>query len=370
MTLKYDLQRFAKEGPGGEKTEAPTSKKKSDARKEGQVAKSKEIENAFSLLAFFILLQVYMATLGDKLVGFFSLTYDDIPEYIKNYDGFINQTSIMTLFTESLLQIMLILLPIFAVAFIVSFVCDVAQVGWAPTAKPLKPKFSKLDPIKGFKKIFSGRAIMELVKSILKIVVISIITYTYLRKNINGLFLLYDVSLNQGIAATGKLVISLGIRMAAAYLVIAFADYAYQRWKHFDDLKMTKQEVKDEFKDQEGDPQIKGKIRQKMREASRRRMMQDIPKADVVITNPTHYAVAIMYDADKYDAPMVVAKGENYLAQRIKEVARENDVEIVENKPLARMLYANVEVGELIPPELYQAVAEVLAFVYHLKGKV
>lgn len=369
MSLKYNLQFFAN-SQGEDKTEPATEKKKQDARKEGQVAKSKEIENAFSLMALFLILKIWISTLGGKLVGMFSLVYDDIPEYIKNYNGYVNETSIITLVIEILLQFLLIMAPIFIIGVVVSFTCDVVQVKWAPTTKPLVPKASKLNPINGFKKIFSKTALVELVKSILKITIVGVVAYSYLKKNINGMFLLYGVSLNSGIAATGQLVINMGIRISVAYLIIAFADYAYQRWKYNDDLKMTKQEVKDEYKQQEGDPEVKGKIRQKMREASRRRMMQDIPKADVVITNPTHYAVAIMYDAQKYDAPIVVAKGENYLAQKIKEVARENNVEIVENKPLARTLYANVEIGEMVPPELYQAVAEVLAFVYHLKGKV
>ena len=167
----------------------------------------------------------------------------------------------------------------------------------------------------------------------------------------------------------GSIVINLGIKISAFYMIIAILDYIYQKWKFSEDMKMTKQEVKDEMKNAEGDPQIKGKIRQKMREVSRRRMMQSVPEADVVITNPTHYAVAVKYDADEYAAPMVTAKGEDFLAQKIKELARESNVEIVEDKPLARMLYANVEIGELIPPELYQAVAEVLAMVYHAQGK-
>ncbi len=368
MTLEYNLQFFA-ESSGGEKTEPATEKKRSDARKEGQVAKSKEIESAFSLLALFLILKFWTKTLGGQLISMFSNVYADIPEYIKNYDGRVNERSIIALFTNILLEIMIILAPIFLIAVVVSFVCDVAQVKWQPTAKPLMPKFSKLNPISGVKKIFSLNAIVELIKSILKITIILVVTYSFLKKNANGLFLLYGISLNAGIAGTGNLVVDLGLRIAMAYLVIAFADYAYQRWKLSDDLKMTKQEVKDEYKQLEGDPQIKGKIRQRMRESSQRRMMQNIPKADVVITNPTHYAVAIQYDAEKFDAPMVVAKGENYLAQRIKEVARDNNVEIVENKPLARMLYFNVEIGEMIPQELYQGVAEVLAFVYHLKGK-
>ena len=168
----------------------------------------------------------------------------------------------------------------------------------------------------------------------------------------------------------GEIVIDLGIRISAIYMIIAFADFAYQKYKFHKDMKMTKQEVKEEFKNQEGNPEIKGKIRQKMREVSQRRMMQALPEADVVITNPTHYAVAIKYDPDVGRAPIVIAKGEDFLAQKIKEVAREHEIEIVENKPLARMLYANVDIGAEIPPELYQAVAEVLAFVYHQKGKI
>lgn len=368
MILEYNLQFFA-DGPGGEKTEPATEKKKSDARKEGQVAKSKEIENAFSLLALFLLLKFWVGSLGSNLTGLFSNVYDDIPEYIRNYDGYVNEVSIIGIVLECLVQCVILIVPVFIVGFLISFVCDVAQVKWSPTAKPLQPKFSKIDPIKGFKKIFSSRALVELLKSILKIVIVAVVAYSYLKKNADGLLTLYSLELFPAIAGIGNLTVNLGIRISIAYMIIAFSDYFYQRWKFNDDLKMTKQEVKDEYKQQEGDPQIKGKIRQKMREVSQRRMMQDIPKADVVITNPTHYAVALMYDAEKYDAPVVVAKGENYLAQKIKEIARENSVEIVENKPLARMLYANVEVGEMVPPELYQAVAEVLAFVYHLKGK-
>ena len=368
MILEYNLTFFA-DGPGGEKTEPATDKKKSDARKEGQVAKSREIGNAFGLLGAFVLIKVWIGNLGESLINMFRLVYDDIPEYIKNYDGYVNETSISALFFELFLQLLLIMAPFLLTGFAIAFICDVVQVKWAPTTKPLAPKFSKMNPISGFKKIFSKNALVELVKSILKLGIIIWVCYSYLKKNANGLFLLYGMSLNQAIGNVGTMLVDMGLRISAAYLVIAFADYAYQKWKYLDDLKMTKQEIKDEYKQQEGDPQIKGKIRQRMREVSQRRMMQNLPKADVVITNPTHFAVAIMYDADNYEAPVVVAKGEDYLALKIKEKAREYSIEIVENKPLARTLYANVEVGEMIPPELYQSVAEVLAFVYHLKGK-
>ena len=207
-------------------------------------------------------------------------------------------------------------------------------------------------------------------KSVLKIGLIVYVCFSYLKGRWLLLFNLYDMSLMQAIGLAAETMTDLGIRISALYMVIALGDYIYQRVKFSNDMKMTKQEIKEEFKQMEGDPQIKGQIRAKMREASRRRMMQDLPKADVVITNPTHYAVAIQYDPEIADAPVVIAKGEDYMAARIKEVARENQIEIVENKPLARMLYANVDIGQAVPPELYQAVAEVLAFVYHLQGKI
>ncbi len=367
--LKYNLQFFAKDGPGGEKTEQATPKKLNDARKEGQVAKSKEIANSFGLLALFLLMKFYVSTIGEHFLGVFYSIYIQIPDYVKMYDGQLPTQSINLVFEGIMTNLLIIVAPVFLVGFLVAFICDLVQVKWRPTAKPLKPKFSKLNPIKGFKKIISPNSLVELLKAILKIALIGYVVYSYLNGKVEQLYLLYDISLNQGIALVGDLVINLGIRVSAVYLIIGFADYVYQKYKFKDDMKMTKQEVKDEYKNAEGDPKVKSKQRQKMMEVSRRRMMQQLPEADVVITNPTHYAVAIKYDAEKYEAPMVLAKGEDYLAQKIKEIARENHIEIVENKPLARMLYANVEVGELIPPELYQAVAEVLAFVYHLQGK-
>lgn len=368
--LQYDLQFFAKDGPGGEKTEEPTGKKLNDARKEGQVAKSKEIANAFSMLALFLMLKLYLGILGTGFIENFSAVYNQIPDLVTLYEGNIPFISIQVLVRSMMIELLILIAPIFIVGVLVVFICDVVQVKWKPTTKPLKPKFNKLNPIQGFKKIISLNSFVELIKSALKLGLVGYVAYSYLIERVGQIFILYDIGLNQAIGLMGQIVTDLGLRIAGVYMVIAFLDFAYQKWKFKEDMKMTKQEVKDEFKNQEGDPQIKGKQRQRMREASMRRMMQQLPQADVVITNPTHYAVAIKYDPDKYDAPYVIAKGEDHLAQRIKEVAKENDIEIVENKPLARMLYANVEIGGLIPPELYQAVAEVLAFVYHLKGKV
>ncbi|MBR1622771.1 MAG: EscU/YscU/HrcU family type III secretion system export apparatus switch protein, partial [Pseudobutyrivibrio sp.] len=242
-------------------------------------------------------------------------------------------------------------------------------VGWQPTMKPLQPKLSKFNPVSGFKRIFSKQSIVNLLLAVAKIGLVCYIAYTSIKDQANNLFILYDISLRQALSLIFKIIIDTGIKISIVYIVLGFADYAYQKWKFKDDMKMTKQEVKDEFKNTEGDPQIKGKQRQRMMESSQRRMMQNVPQADVVITNPTHIAVAILYDNTKDEAPRVVAKGEDYLAKKIKDLAKESDVPIVENKPLARALYATVEIDQAIPPELYQAVAEILAVVYTNKNK-
>ena len=266
------------------------------------------------------------------------------------------------------LKSLIIMLPFMAFGFVVTLLVSIVQVGWKVSTKPMKPELSKLNPLNGFKRIFSKDSLFELVKSILKIVIIIYIAYTSIKDNANDLFALYDLGLNQAVALVGTLIINTGIKISIVYLVIGLADFIYQKHKFNEDMKMTKQEVKDEYKNTEGDPQIKGRQRRKMQEVSQKRMMQDVPKADVVITNPTHFAVALKYEAKVSSAPVVLAKGEDYLAQKIKEVARENKIEIVENKPLARMLYHNVDVGAEIPPELYQAVTEVLAAVYKAKN--
>lgn len=370
MILEYNLQFFAKDGPGGEKTEPATQKKLDDARKEGQVAKSKEIANGMGLMALFLVLKIWTGKMGTGFLETFNTIYNRIPQVANLIGGVAPENEMILLLRHGVTQLLLIILPILLVGFVVAFVSDIWQVKWKPTTKPLQPKLSKLNPIKGFQKIFSVNSLVELLKSFIKILIIVWMAYSYIKDKTEYLFYLYDMEIMPALSLILQVITDLGIRIAAVYLVFAFADYAYQKWKFSEDMKMTKQEVKEEYKNQEGDPQVKGKIRSKMMEVSRRRMMQALPQADVVITNPTHYAVAIKYDPAISDAPVVIAKGQDFLAQKIKEIARENKVEIVENKPLARMLYANVEVGEAVPPEMYQAVAEVLAFVYHLQGKV
>lgn len=357
------LQFFADEG--GDKTEEATPKKLSDARKEGQVAKSQEISTAFMLLALFVMLKIFVGFIGKRFLKNFHEIYSLFDVYS---EGDFTTNIASSFLRKGLLEVLIIGLPLFAVAVMVAFTVNIVQVKWQVTTKPLKPKFDKFNPIKGMKRIFSKDKIFELVKSVVKIALIFYIAYSELRKKAGAVVLLYDFSLNQAIRFIGDFIINLGIKMSAFYLIIGVTDYIYQKIKFKKDLRMTKQEVKDEYKQQEGDPQVKGKIKSKMREVSQRRMMQKLPEADVVITNPTHFACAIKYDKEEAQAPVLIAKGADFLAQKIKDAAKENDIPIVENKPLARMLYYNVDLDSEIPRELYQMVAEVLAYVYQLKN--
>lgn len=368
--ILYNLQFFAKDGPGGEKTEEPTGKKLDDARKEGQVAKSKEIANATGLIALFLILKFGIGYFGNHFLELFTLVYGRIPEMIKLSGGFVPAKQFYGLIGGTMFRILLILLPLLLIGFMIAFLSDYFQVKWKVTAKPLQPKFSKISPVSGFKRIFSAQSLVELVKSIAKVALIAWVAYGTIKDNFDVIYLLFNMPLWQGIETAGAIAINFGLKCSFIYIIIAILDFVYQKKKFHKDQMMTKQEVKDEYKQSEGDPQVKGRIRQKMQEASRRRMMQQLPEADVVITNPTHFAVAIKYDTEVASAPVVLAKGEDYLAKKIKEIAAENHIEIVENKPLARMLYYNVEIGEQVPPELYQAVAEVLAMVYHMQGKI
>ena len=365
LYLPMNLQFFA-DGPGGEKTEDATAKHLSDARKEGQVAKSQELITAVMLFSLFISIKLFGSYLAKGLAEAFYQNYGYISTYVLEIPG-VGVTAAMI--GEALLDILLLLLPIFAFAVLVAFLLNVLQVKWQVTTKPLKPKFNRLNPVSGFKKIFSKDKLFELIKSIAKIVLIFYVAYSTILDEIDKLKILYDLGLWQAVVYISQFVIDMGIKISAVYLLIGLADLIYQRIKFKNDMKMTKQEVKDEYKQQEGDPQIKGKIKSKMREASMRRMMQQMPDADVVITNPTHFACAIKYDKEKAAAPVLIAKGADHLAQKIKDAAREYQVPIVENKPLARMLYYNVDLDAEIPQELYQMTAEVLAYVYQLKNK-
>lgn len=364
--LTYNLQFFAKEGEGGEKTEDATPKKLEDARKEGQVAKSQDLSVAVLLLILFVCLKVFGGYIYDRFVEVFQMYANSISDYAYDF----NSLRVMNLLVYGGKEILLIGGPIMALALLAAIVVNVAQVKWKPTPKPLMPKFSKINPVSGFKRLFSKDKLFELLKSVAKLAVLFYVVYSSLKDEWGLVVNIYQLDLIPAVELIATTVIDVGFKISIVFMILAAADFYYQKRKFKNDMKMTKQEVKDEYKNSEGNPQIKSRIRSKMQEASRRRMMQSVPEADVVITNPTHLAVAIKYDKSLGEAPVVLAKGADFLASRIKEVARENRVEIVENKPLARMLYYNVEIGDQIPPELYQMVAEILAYVYNLQGKI
>ena len=366
VRLRYNLQFFQED-----KTEEPTSKKISDTRKKGQVAKSHELTNAISLIAIFLTLRFVVGYLGESFINVYSWVYERIlPDFIAGQRSGLTVPAVHGLFQSLYLRYLWICLPFFLVGFLVTLFATGTQFKFKVTTEPLKPKLSKFNPVNGFKRIFSKQSLFNLVLSIIKITLIFAVAYASIQGHLEELFLLYEMELAPAIALVGNLIIDTGLRISLVYLIVGLADLFYQRWKFKNDIKMTKQEVKDEYKNSEGDPQIKGRQKQKMREVSMRRMMKSVPDADVVITNPTHIAVAIKYDANVANAPIVVAKGEDYIAQRIKKAAEENGVQIVENKPLARALYTTVDIGAQIPPELYQAVAEVLAMIYNSRNNV
>lgn len=275
-----------------------------------------------------------------------------------------------TVLGEALKYILITAFPLMIAGFVVTIVSILVQVKWKVTTEPLKPKFDKFNPVSGVKRLFSKDKLIDLLKSVAKVLVLAYVVYSYLKDQWALIFDMYSFTLPQAIEIIGSTVINVGIRISIFFAVIAMFDLFYQKWKFHQDMMMSKQEVKDEYKNSEGDPKVKSQQRQRMQQASQRRMMQELPNADVVITNPTHLAVAIKYDKETNEAPVVIAKGADYLAEKIKERARESSVQIVENKPLARMLYHNVEIGAQIPPELYQMVAEVLAYVYGLQGRL
>ncbi|MCI8308146.1 MAG: flagellar biosynthesis protein FlhB [Lachnospiraceae bacterium] len=362
--IRYNLQLFAND-EGGEKTEEPTTKKLNEARTEGKVAKSKDIPIAVSLIVIFLALKIGAGYLLNSFIGVYKFVFGSFEKYTS--DEF-TVNSALEILKYGIFRIMLIAGPFILVILFVAVLSNALQAKWKVTAKPLKPKLGNINPISGFKNMFSKSKLFELIKSIVKILILSYVIVGTLKSDGGLLTELYATDLFSAVALVSDIVVSLGLKISMIFLVIAFVDFIYQKLKFKKDMRMSKQEVKDEYKNSEGDPQVKGQIKSKMMAASQRRMMQKLPEADVVITNPTHLAVALRYNRDIDDAPVVIAKGADFLAEKIKAEARNHSIEIVENKPLARMLYFNVELDSPIPPELYQMVAEVLAFVYGLKG--
>ena len=346
-----------------ERTEKPTGKKLSKAREEGQVAKSQEISTTFIL---FVALGVFLFA-GPWM--FWALS-DFMHGVFQNLGTLhLEGISARAFLFEVLQHVGLILMPLLLVLLILGIAANLLQVGFLFTLKPFVPKLSKFNPITGMKKFVSLKSLVELLKSVFKVSFIGGISWLVLRGELDAIPSLMEMSVGQILTYMGTVSLKMIFYVGLGMLVLAAIDFTYQRWQHTKDLMMSKQEVKDEAKQAEGDPQIKGKIRQAQREMAMRRMMESVPDADVVITNPTTLAIAVKYDAKQMFAPQVVAKGAKLMAERIKDIARENDVPIVENKPLAQTLFKSMEIGALVPPDLYKAVAEVLAYVYKLKGK-
>ncbi|TMV52047.1 flagellar biosynthesis protein FlhB [Paenibacillus mesophilus] len=358
FALQLDLQLFA-----GEKTEKATPKKRQEARKKGQVAKSMELPSALILFGITLLLFGYGSIMRDKIESMFVSTFYDY----MNLEMTMNNVTV--LFGQLIYEGFLLLAPIFGLAVVMAIVASYSQVGFLLTMEPLKMSFSKLDPIKGIANLFKLRSLVELLKSILKMTVIGLVVFFTIWNAKEDFIEMGRWPVVHTFSYTAHLILILAVQIAAILLILALFDYLYQRFEYEKNLRMSKDEIKQEYKNSEGDPLIKGKIREKQRRMALQRMMQDVPKADVVITNPTHFAIAIRYDPKKAEAPVVLAKGMDYIALKIRQVAEEHGIVRMENKPLARALYDQVEIGQTIPADLFQAVAEVLAYVYKLKGK-
>ncbi|MBD2870723.1 flagellar biosynthesis protein FlhB [Paenibacillus arenilitoris] len=356
--LELDLQLFSQE-----KTEKATPKKMNEARKKGQIARSADLPGSFVLLFTFLGFIMLGGFYKQHIMSLFGNLFESwlLME--------LNAESVITLFNNIVFELLLTLLPIFAIAMIIGIVGNIVQFGFLLTGEPLKMTFTKINPINGFKQIFSMRSLVEFLKSVLKLLIIGILVFAAISKEWERILVLASMPLQQIFSFTADLTIRLGVEIGAVLAVLAFADYLYQRYEHNKSLRMSKQDIKDEYKKTEGDPIIKGRIKEKQRRMALQRMMQEVPNADVIITNPTHFAIALKYDASRMEAPKIIAKGMDHVALRIKEIAKENGVITMENKPLARALYERAEIGDVIPPDLFQAVAEVLAYVYKLKGR-
>lgn len=347
-----------------EKTEDPTAKRQQEARDKGQIAKSMEINSVFIVMVAFLALKAFGTHIYSELTGFMILLFS-----YSAADFTIN--SLQHLFMEASMVFVKTCFPIMLIIMITALSINYVQVGFLFSLQPLMPSLDKIsfNPAKALQKMFSKRSLVELFKSCCKVTIIGYFVYRFAAKETLQVPQLLSADLLDSLQVVASLVLNLVYQISAVMLILAALDYFYQGWEYKNNLKMTKHEIKEEFKQAEGNPQIKSKIRERQRAMAMRRMMQEIPRADVVVTNPTHYAVALKYDKNM-PAPMVIAKGQDLLAQRIKEIAKEHHVAIVENKPLARTLFSATEIGEIIPQDLYQAVAEVLAYVYKLKKRL
>ncbi|MBD7964274.1 flagellar biosynthesis protein FlhB [Fictibacillus norfolkensis] len=358
MRYPINLQYFS-----GEKTEKATPKKRQESRKKGQVAKSADINAALVLFASVMFLSFMGSWMGQRLLHLLAYSLD------KKLLYHVTESSIPKLFWELSLEVAIIIAPVMIAAMIAGVLGNYLQVGFLLSTEAIQMKLERINPLSGFKRIYSVRALVELSKSMLKILLIGGVTFFILWSERDIYLRMSLVSIESSLPVFGGLAVKMGFAASLVLLFLAFLDYMYQKYDFEKNIRMSKQDIKDEYKKSEGDPKIKGKIKEKQRQMAMRRMMQEVPKADVIITNPTHYAICLKYDDNSMDAPVVVAKGVDLIAQRIKEIAKEHNVAVVENKPLARTLYARVEIGHVIPEDLFKAVAEILAFVYRVKKK-
>ncbi|MFA7383221.1 MAG: flagellar biosynthesis protein FlhB [Desulfurivibrionaceae bacterium] len=354
---------MADESSGQEKSEAPTSRRIQEARKKGDVAKSMEVPSAAVLLTG--LLTLYYTS--DLMLGRLFIL---LRHYLGNLHTFQIIPGNMPMLTrETMLETGLIVAPVMGVIFLTALAANYAQVGILFTTEKLAPKFDKIDPIQGFARLFSKQTLANVVKSVGKLLIIGYVSYTEIKKALPGILPLMDQEPILILSFMGRVAFWLFLKAALIIALLAAIDYAFQRWQFMEKMKMTKQEIKDEAKQTEGDPHVKGRIRSIQMQMARQRMMAEVPKADVVITNPTRLAIALRYDAMAMAAPMVLAKGAGAIAQKIREIAEEHGIPLVEDKPLAQALYKSVGLNEPIPENLFQTVAEVLAYVYNIKRK-
>jgi flagellar biosynthetic protein FlhB len=350
---------MAEESPsGGEKTEAPSSKRREDFRKKGQIAQSKEVQTAALFTIILLFWVFYLPTFWDGITELIFYTW-------QSSDYEITPASIITLATFLLQKIGWLIAPLFVLVLIIGFFSSVFQFGWLLTAKPLIPDFSKLNPIKGMARFFSKKSFIEVIKSLLKVILVAWVAFSTVIDNFEEALILVDTSLGTTISYLGRIATIILAKICAVLILIAFLDFLFVKWELEEKMKMTKQEVKEEYKESEGDPHIKAQIRSIQQEMARKRMMAEVPKADVIITNPTHISIAIRYDSKEMAAPIIIAKGADLVAMKIREIARNHDIPIIENPPVARLLH-KLDIGEHIPEDLFKVVAEILAHVYSL----
>ncbi|MDX9786419.1 MAG: flagellar biosynthesis protein FlhB [Desulfobacterales bacterium] len=351
------------EESGQEKTEKATSRKRSKAREEGQVAKSQEIASVLVLLVGMSVLYVFGYLFYPQALKLLEqhLSFEPISSFGKE--------DFLAMLKHNTVSFFLLLLPVMGAVFVTAFAANLFQVGFQVSTKAITPKLSKVDVIKGFGRLFSLKSLMESLKSMVKLTVIGTVVYFAIKGEMGALIKLHNATVAYIFLYILQGIFKIFIWVLLIMIIVAILDYSYQKWQFEKDLKMTKQEVKEEHKETEGDPQVKSRIRSIQLQAARKRMMQQVPKADVVVTNPTHLAVAIKYDPLAMAAPTVIAKGAGLIAERIKTIASEHHIPVMENKELARNLYRLLDVGEQIPSEFFRAVAELLAYVYKLKGK-